>query len=205
MVVFSTAYLPPVQYFGEVSGFKEILIEACETYPRQTYRNRCSIYTANGALDLSIPVHKPEGNRTKTKEVRISYRENWQQIHMRAIESAYNASPFYLYYKDELTPFFLEKKYKYLLEFNTELFKVICNCCGIECRTKFTDSFRKEREQDYRNCFSPKKRDIAIPAYPQVFGHKFGFIPGLSIIDLLFNLGPETKAYLTGITRQMNR
>lgn len=196
MTLFSTAYLPPIGYVSKISKSKEIRIEAFETYPRQTYRNRCRIYTANGLLDLSIPVHKPRGNHTKTREVKVSYSENWQQIHLRAIESAYNASPFYLFYKDELLPFYLEKQYENLLEYNTELLKVLLTCCGIQFEIKYTDSFQKQTTEDYRNRFSPKKKDGHMPEYPQVFSHKFGFVAGLSIIDLLFNMGPETKAYL---------
>jgi len=198
-VLLSTAYLPPVHYFAIVAGVKEVLIEKFETYPKQTYRNRCEIYSANGRIPLIVPVHRPDGNHTMTKDVLLSMHENWQILHWRAIKTAYANSPFFLYYQDELEPFFNEKANK-LLDFNTQLMKVILDLIGIKVKISYTSDFILDRPEvlDYRWKITPKKifDEFDLVEYYQSFSEKHGFIPNLSIIDLLFNLGPETAEYL---------
>jgi hypothetical protein len=202
IILLSTAYLPPVEYFAYLLHYQEIRIETQETYPKQTFRNRAEIYTEKGKMALSIPVTKPEGNHTKTFDIKINNNERWQLNHWRAIEAAYIASPFYLYYKDEIMPFFKNSQ-KELLELNSRLTKVICNLIGIETELHFTDHFEKNPENilDLRFDIHPKKPSTIehFPNYDQVFADRYGFIPNLSIIDLLFNLGPETKSYLEEI------
>jgi hypothetical protein len=199
-ILISTAYLPPVHYFSIVAKAEEVVIEQYETYPKQTYRNRCEIYSANGKIPLIIPVHKPDGNHTMTKDIRVSNHEKWQLLHWRAIKAAYANSPFFLYYQDELEHFFTEKV-SGLLDFNTRLMKVILELIGIEKKINYTEDFLKEPHDilDYRWKITPKKpySDFQTNEYYQSFNEKHGFIPGLSIIDLLFNLGPETGEYLT--------
>ena len=201
--VFSTAYLPPIGYFAPIINSQKTLIEDDENYVKQTYRNRCLIYTANGLFPLSIPVVKVNGNHTKIKDIEISYFENWQQHHWRSIVSAYNQSPFFLYYRDELEVFFT-KQFKYLLDFNTELMKVILEALDLNTEIVFTEKFIGNDNHSYldlRNKFNPKKRDTenGFPEYTQVFNEKHGFIPNLSIIDLLFNEGPNALDYLEGL------
>ena len=199
-ILLSTAYLPPIQYFQLIAGAQRVFIEQYETYTKQTYRNRCEIFASNGKLSLTIPVSKINGNRTKIKDIAISEHKNWQINHWRAIKSAYNSSPFFLYYKDDIKNFF-EKPFEKLLDFNTGLLMQILELIGVDKEIVFTESYNKTLEDilDYRNFFSPKKaiKNINIKFYPQVFESKFGFIPGLSIIDLLFNEGPNTLSYLT--------
>ena len=103
-VLLSTAYFPPIQYFTKFLLYKNILIEQYDHYGKQSYRNRCEIYGANGPLTLSVPVNKKHNQKILVRDVDIDYSLNWQKVHWKAIESAYNRSPFFLYYKDRLGP-----------------------------------------------------------------------------------------------------
>ncbi|NOX48039.1 MAG: WbqC family protein [Chlorobi bacterium] len=201
--VFSTAYLAPIEYFATLIKYQEIFVEQGEHYVKQTYRNRCLIYTANGLFPLSIPVKKVNGNHTKVKDVEISYFENWQRHHWRSIVSAYNQSPFFLYYRDDLEGFY-SRQFKYLLDFNTQLIKVLLDALGLEKELAIPEKYIENNDPDYldlRNQFDPKKKNanVRFPKYIQVFAEKHGFIPNLSIIDLLFNEGPNALGYLTEV------
>jgi len=199
-VLLSSAYLPPIEYFSSIINSEKQLIEKHETYKKQTYRNRCRILGPNGILTLTIPINKPNGNHTKINEITISYFENWQQIHWRSIESSYNSSPFFLYYKEEFKEIY-QKKHKYLFDLNNDFLKLISEFISIEFTINLTSKFVNNPTNilDLRNIISPKKlsQKIDFIKYSQVFANKFGFTPNLSIIDLLFNIGPEAIDYLT--------
>jgi hypothetical protein len=201
-VLVTTTYLPPIAFFASVLKAKTIIVEQHENYIKQTYRNRCYILTANGILPLSIPVNKVDGNHTLIKDIRISYINNWQTNHWRAIESAYNKSPFFLYYRDDLEKFYTQS-YELLIDYNTELLRFILKKLGISTVINFTDDFLPidQSENDERYSIHPKlsKGNIIYPHYYQVFEEKHGFIPNVSIIDLLFNEGPESKYYLENL------
>ncbi|MCF8302314.1 MAG: WbqC family protein [Bacteroidales bacterium] len=203
-ILLPTAYFPPVEYFVHIIHAPAIFIEQEETYTKQTYRNRCYIYGSNGALPLTVPVRKVYGNRTKTKDIEIVYQdEDWQKNHLRAIESAYNASPFLLFYRDEIMRFF-EMPYENLLKLNTDILFTLLEALEIDVKPQFTEHFEKVPENmlDLRAEISPKlntaqkKINIRFPHYTQVFEPTHGFLSNLSILDLLFNLGPEAVAYL---------
>jgi hypothetical protein len=198
-VLLSTAYLPPISYISEFLHVEQVLIERFETYPKQTCRNRCSIYGPNGLQTLSIPVIKVNGNHTLTKDIRIATSTSWQQLHLRSIETAYNNSPFFLYYKDEFEKVF-EKQFDFLLDLNTHLLEILLRILRIEKKIGFTDHFLKISEgTEYHRESSKKKKatpSAAFPPYTQVFSPKHGFIADLSIIDLIFNLGPESGDFL---------
>jgi hypothetical protein len=209
-LILSTSYLPPIEYFTSIINSKEVIIEKKESYKKQTYRNRCEIYSSNGKLDLSIPIIKINGHNTKTEDIIISYKYNWQKKHWRAIESAYNSSPFFLYYKDDLIKFFAEK-YESLIDFNFDLLMVLFEMLEIKPEVKFSKEFIKyydENSIDKRNIISPKNNINSsenFPAYTQVFDTKLGFIPNLSIIDLIFNEGPNAIEYLNNVCKRMLR
>jgi hypothetical protein len=182
--------------------FDEVLIEQFETYPKQSYRNRCEISTANGRLDLTVPVRKPHGNHTKTKDVEVFNESRWQLNHWRAIESAYLSSPFFLYYKDAYKAFY-DQRFEDLMTLNMELMTATLKILGIE-KTIFTTKGYEKQPQgviDLRTFVHPKRpvREHLFPSYTQVFSDRHRFMPNLSIIDLLFNLGPESKDYLKTI------
>lgn len=200
----STAYLGNVQYFTKLVNADTIYIEQHEHYQKQSYRNRCNIVGANGVLTLVIPVEKDHGKKMPIRDVKIDYSQAWQQNHWRAILSAYNSSPFFEYYADDIRPFYEEKE-PYLFDYNLRFTELILELLSLSSNIKPTDVYKVEVEYpqyDYRQSISPKQRlskpdPLFNPTdYFQVFAQRFEFIPNLSIIDLLFNEGPSALQYL---------
>ncbi len=200
-----TAYIPPVSWMAVALKYQNISIELYETYPKQTFRNRCYIATSNGILNLSIPVIKVNGNHTQTCDILIDNSKNWQQLHWRSIITAYNKSPYFLYYRDLIEPLY-HKKQENLVSLNQDFLITLFSALNIRSQ-KIHNTEKFIFEPDYlnlRNSFDPKKQPFqnvtkALPRYIQVFEEIHGFIPDLSIIDLLFNLGPDASAYLSNI------
>ena len=200
-VLLSTAYLPPVSYFSALLNNETILIEKHENFIKQTYRNRCKILSANGVLTLSIPLQKNAVKELIT-EKKISYAENWQIKHWRAIISAYKNSAYFEYFEEEFKPFYFEK-HEFLFDYNLELIKTILKLLRIKKEISFTNDYKKDFSGTGLRSLTPKqetrnpKPEIINKEYYQVFSDKFGFIPNLSVIDLLFNKGLKTKDYLS--------
>ena len=203
-IILPATYLGPISYYAMVAKFKDLIIEQYEYYEKQTYRNRCCIYSPNGLLNLTIPVIH-EKKRIMIKDARISYRENWQKVHWKSLETAYMSSPYFEYYEDDIRPIF-EKRQSYLAAFNLELFKKALELLNINRKISFTKTHQLNYEDavlDLRNAFSLKPENIkeaVFPRYHQVFENKYGFMPNLSIADLLFNQGPKSLEYLKSIS-----
>lgn len=202
IVLLSTAYLPPIHYYSKLTSYREVLIEHQEHFAKQTYRNRCYIYGTNGKLTLTIPLEKRR-ERTITKDIRICYTYDWQKTHWRSIESAYRCSPFFEYYEADLIAFFSEKKYDFLVDLNEDLMRLINKLLKINPQIKKTEKYEKSHTDtaDFRSIISPKiviseDQNFVIKPYKQVFDDKYGFIPNLSIVDLLFNQGPKAMEYI---------
>ena len=115
-VYLSSAYLAPVEYYTKLLAYDQIYIEQHDHYTKQTYRNRCTIAAPDGELALSIPTVKPDTPKCPMRDIRISDHGNWRHLHWNAIESAYNHTPFFEYYKDDFRPFY-EKKYELFSRF----------------------------------------------------------------------------------------
>ena len=203
-VLLSSFYLAPVQYYSKLFRAEKAYIEIHDTYQKQSYRNRCRIAGANGILPLSIPVEKPEAGKCEMKDIRISDHGNWRHLHWNAVVSAYNSTPFFEYYYDDFRQFY-EKKYTYLVDYNEELRVLICRLLDIQPLVIYTDRFVEtvpEGMMDFRETIHPKpirqKPDPDFEALPyyQVFSKKYGFLENLSIVDLLFNMGNESRLYL---------
>ncbi len=201
VVLLSTAYLAPVSYYVLLARAGKVVIEQHENYQKQSYRNRCLIAAANGPMVLSIPVKKTPPGKNSIRDIQLSGHGNWQHMHWNSLVSAYASSPYFAFYRDDIRPFY-KKKYKYLFDFNEALREEICALLNLEPRLEYSKSYttRPETEMlDYRELIHPKKQRLEelLPGpYVQVFDRKFGFLPDLSVLDLLFNTGPEACLFL---------
>ncbi len=204
-LLLSSAYFPPLEYFCYLLHAESAFIDIHETYTRQTWRNRCAIYSGNGPVNLSIPVERPLGNNTPTRDVLTSQHQNWQKAHWRSIESAYRNAPFFLYYGSQVEELIMgTSSSTKLIELNNLILTTLCLEMNLDVMVSFTDNFLSDTQGylDMRFAISPKSKDrkhitdLPFKPYYQVFDERYSFQPNLSILDLLFNLGPDAKKYL---------
>ena len=223
----TTAYFPPISYFAAIAEEMEglvrikgedrksilssplspsiIYIEACENYQKQSYRNRCHFYAADGIQSLSFPIlHEGNTHKRPISEVRIDYSKPWVMQHKRAIVSAYRTSAYFEYYQDELFAI-LDSKPEKLIDLNTRLLEFFLEKTGIKAEVHMTESYGQDGCEDLREAIHPKRPDTILQKlklekpYFQVFAEKHGFIPNLSIMDLLFNEGPDSIIFLKNL------
>ena len=197
-LLLSTTYCGPVQWYQKLYRSQAVEIEQWETFQKQTYRNRCLIATTGGVLPLSIPIE--HGDSMLMRDIRISDHGNWRRLHWNALQSAYGESPFFEYYQDDFRPFY-EQRWTYLIDFNEAIRRVVCQLIDFEPQVRLSADFRKPGgPDDYRYTITPKHQqaepDATFKPYYQVYRQKHGFLPNLSILDLLFNMGPESIYYL---------
>jgi hypothetical protein len=190
-------YFPNIAHFVATVNTDKIYFEICDNYQKQTFRNRFEIYGANGKLALTVPVIYTQKNRQLYKDVKISNENDWQKIHLKSLESAYRMSPFYEFYIDDIMPIF-EDNFKFIVDLNLKCFQIIKECLQLDLSLAFTNQYEKSppNVNDYRHLVNKKFNAIKLKPYTQVFLQKHGFIPNLSILDLLFNEGPNTELYL---------
>lgn len=204
----STTYFGPIQWYQKLCRYDEVIIERHESFAKQTYRNRCIIATTNGLQPLTVPVERPENgelHHTPIGELQVSDHGNWRHIHWNALMSAYNESPFFEYYADDLRPFF-EERWGNLFDFNLATCRKVCELLDIHPNISISEEFTPVDNlpadiTDFRNAINPKHPlpdpDFTPRRYYQVYDGKFGFQPNLSILDLLFNMGPEGIFWLS--------
>ena len=202
-MLFPALYNGPINYYARLVQEPEILLEQYDSYTKQTYRNRCLIMGPNGVIPLSIPVSKQSGVKTRMRDIRIDYESNWNRIHWRSLVASYASSPFFEYLADELGPCY-ERRFDFLLDLNQQLIENTLEFLGCHSRIKRSEAFTPiQGQRDPRHFIHPKKdQAVADPAflpreYQQVFSDRLGFYPNLSILDLIFNLGPDSMSYLS--------
>ena len=192
----SPTYFGPVQWYQKLYRYESCLMERCGSFAKQTYRNRCVIATASGPQALTVPVERGGGDMGG---VRISDHASWRRVHWNAISSAYGESPFFEFYEDDLKPFFQER-WERLYDFDMATTEKVCELLGFSPRITHTTHFVKEAPGDFRETIRPKHPGydpgFSPKEYYQVFKARTGFLPNLSILDLLFNEGPEAVLYL---------
>lgn len=193
------AYFPTIVQTAAMVQAKSVFLEYADNYQKQTYRNRLYIATANGRLGLNIPIkHSKNGkNHQKTAEVHLENNFPWQRQHWRSLQIAYRTSPFFEFYEDELYPVY-HTQFDKLSTFNEACLDILQDVLQTEFSINFTTEYMaKPNQKDLRHLIDAKK-NIApeLPQYNQVFQEKTGFIPNLTILDLLFNEGPNALNYL---------
>ena len=186
----TTTYFGPIDWYRQLYRADHVWMEACESFIKQTYRNRCVIATANGLQTLTVPVE--HGGSRLIRDIRISNHGSWRRVHWNALQSAYSESPFFEFYADDLHPFF-EHDYEFLYDFNFEIMLKVCELLDIHPHVLHSEKFRMN-SVEFATALHPSPSTFH--PYYQVFSHKFGFQPNLSILDLLFNMGPEGIFYL---------
>lgn len=189
MNVFPIAYFPPISYFQKILKEESVVFEVKEHYLKQTLRNRCTILTANGTMDLSIPVVRANGSKTKTDDIVISHHEDWRKVHWRAIESAYANSPYFDTYDREIKELIYQEE-NHLVSFTITIIKAILEFLDLPLSYSLT--------ADYQGITTNIEPDDQIKPYYQVFNEKgkANFTPDLSILDLLFAEGPMARTWL---------
>ena len=197
--IFPVFYHPPIEFFTRLIQHKDnILFEKHEHFPKQTFRNRASIHSANGKLDLIVPVIKGANVHTAVQDVRISHEFNWQREHLMSLQTAYRSSAYFEFYEDDLMPFY-EKRWNFLYDYSEEILQFLLKALKLKFDYTFTSEYLSAYPgmEDYRQSIHPKKGSATeLKRYFQVFEEKNGFLPNLSILDLLFNQGPQSMKYL---------
>ncbi len=194
--IFTSAYFAPISYYVEISKCDKIIIESQENYQKKSYRSRCYIAGPFGKQMLNLPINRPDANQTKIQNALLSVDQNWRKQHWNSIITAYNSSPFFLYYQDEIEAVLFGNQTT-LWELNNDILKLMLELLQLNTKIEYNKEYQRSMEniKDFRSSINSKS-SINNLEYIQVFGDKHGFIKDLSILDLLFNLGPESNSYL---------
>lgn len=196
MYLLQPTYFSPIIQYVKIAKSTEVLFEVEDNFQKQTYRNRCYIYTASGKHLLNVPIQHNKGQKQKTKDVKIDYKDNWHKLHLKTLRTAYSSSPYFEFYIDDFRPVF-EKKFTFLLDLNLLTHNVVMDALELKIPYKKTTSFTKDSVNDLRNLANVRNEmPFDLKRYIQVFHQKHGFIANLSILDLIFMEGPNSLNYL---------
>lgn len=198
MALFIPTYFSPISQYSEIINTDEVIFEVHDNFQKQSFRNRCYIFNTNGKQLLNIPVKHPNNSsRKQTKDTLIENATHWQDQHFKSLKTAYRNSPFFEFYVDDLAHIF-EKKYTYLQDINIDTFLFVSEALQMNSNFKKTSSYTEVLESnDHRNLAAIKTQPKnLVEPYIQMFDDKHGFLPNLSILDLLFMEGPNAISFL---------
>lgn len=200
ILLIENQYLAPVSFYLTLERSSNIVFEQFEVYQKRSFRNRCIIAGANGPISLSIPLHEGREQKRFIRDIRIANQYGWQDQHWKTIVSSYNRSPWFEYYKSSLEKFYV-KRFEFLFDWNLALFEWTIQKLEMDKVAELTDHFEKEYDDhewlDLRNKLLPNNyQNFKVPNYSQVFMDRSGFLPNLSILDLLFCEGKNSQRIL---------
>ncbi|AUC85001.1 hypothetical protein CW731_06730 [Polaribacter sp. ALD11] len=198
MALFIPTYFSPISQYSEITNAEELSFEMDDNFQKQSFRNRCYIFNTNGKQLLNIPVKHPiSSGRKKTKDTLVENATPWQDQHFKSLKTAYRNSPFFEFYVDDMAPIF-EKEYRYLQDVNIDTFLFVSEALQINTHFDKTIAYSTEIENnDFRHLAEVKSQPKKlVDKYIQMFDDKHGFIPNLSILDLLFMEGPNAISFL---------
>ena len=202
-IVLSSVYAGNIDYYSSLITSNSATIDVHEFFRKQSYRNRCVIAGANGPLNLIVPIQRGSG-KTKVKDIKIDHSQNWKKIHWKSLESAYRTSPYFEYYEHLFYPVYNEDKLKFLMDLNDKMTEIIFSCLQFKKSIPKSNQYVSTVSEsvDYRKRIHPKQPSLDFSVgvkYIQVFEDKLGFFPNLSVLDLVFNEGPNAIVLLKGI------
>jgi hypothetical protein len=193
--IFPISFFGPISYYQQLIRAENVLFEIYETYQKQSLRNRYSIGSSNGILDLTIPITKPNGSKTITKDILIDDTQQWKVNHWRAITSAYMHAPYFEHYEIDIYNLIFSEE-NILYKKDIACFNFFNKTFELDITFKFTKEYKSYNiENDFRNK-DFLNHSSAHSKYIQPFNSKFGFTPNLSILDLLFCEGPIGRFFL---------
>ena len=187
-----------MSYYQKMVAAPHVVIDQHEHFIKQTYRNRCLIAAPDGVQALTVPIVRNDPSHTAMRDIQISPHGNWQHLHWHAFVTAYDGSPYFEYYADDFRPFY-ERPFKFLLDFNEGLRLLLCELLDIQPSVQLSEAYQSgSGTSDFRSSLTPKQPDpdFLPRRYYQVFAQRNGFLPNLSVVDLLFNMGPESVLWL---------
>ncbi len=200
-LIICPAYLPNIYYFYLLKKNDKTIWHVHGNYQKQTYRNRTKIYSSNGLFKLYVPVVKPKSKKErKDFQIKICYEENWQKQHWKTIENSYSSSPYFEFYKSQLVKFY-KTKFEYLMEYNIMLIETLLSILEIKLETESSTKNLSQNEIEKKIILTKDDQKITFSRYSQVFENKHGYIENLSIVDLIFNLGPESINFINNLKK----
>lgn len=197
MILLQPTYFSPIIQYVAIAKSKGIIFEVEDNFQKQTYRNRCYIYTANGKHLLNVPIQHTKENKQKTKDIKIDYKDDWNKLHLKTLQTAYSSSPYFEFYIDDLRCIF-DKRIPFLLDLNLKCHEFVMDSLQLKITISKTTTYIKDITNfDGRNfAIAKSNQHYNLERYIQVFEQNRGFISNLSILDLLFMEGPNALNYL---------